>query len=433
MYNEPLQTATATSCQEHQARRFDELTQFLRSENPYYRDKWQDVKAGRLDFAHLEELPFTTKSDLQREQREHPPFGRNLSFPINRYIRYHQTSGSTGTPLRIPDTSQDWEWWAACWTYILDAAGVTEADRVMLAFSFGPFIGFWSAQEAVARVGAMMLSGGGMTSAQRLAFMRDLEATVLLCTPSYALHLGEIAQAQGMNPARDLALRVAIHAGEPGAGIPATRERLESLWGYQAFDHPGASEVGAYAYSCSARDGVHINEAEFIAEVINPETGEPLPPGETGELVLTNLGRKGFPVVRYRTRDMVRARQRGTCSCGRSFLLLEGGILGRTDDMVTVRGVNIFPAAFLELFNTIPGVTEHRVTAWREGHMDQIHVEFEDTGSASRVEEIGKIIRERLAIRVTLEQHPSGALPRFEMKAKRFFDRRDEGWRPPAG
>jgi len=308
---------------------------------------------------------------------------------------------------------------------------VGPGDRVMLAFSFGPFIGFWAAQEAVQQHGAMVLPGGGMTSLQRLAMMRDLRATVLVCTPSYALHLAKVAHSEGIDPARDLQVRKTIHAGEPGAGIPATRERIESLWGAQCFDHPGASEIGAWGFSCSARRGVHVNEAEFIPEVIDPDTEAPVKPGETGELIMTNLGRSGFPVVRYRSGDIVRPLARHTCSCGRTSLLLEGGILGRKDDMVTIRGVNVFPSAFLALFNEVPNIGEHRLTAYQEGHMDQLHVEYEELGPQDRRADLVALIREKLGIRISIESHAPGTLPRWEAKAKRFHDRRRDGWLPP--
>ncbi|HKI99259.1 MAG TPA: AMP-binding protein [bacterium] len=429
-YNAPLQTWDDAARRAHQAARFDAMAATLLERNAFYRAKWADLPAEHVNYAHLAELPFTRKRELLEDQAAHGPFGTNLTYPLGDYIRMHQTSGTTGTPLRVLDTRRAWDWWGECWRYVLDAAGVTRDDVVMLAFSFGPFIGFWSAQEAVGQMGALMLSGGGMTSAQRLHAMRELGATVLLCTPSYALHLAEEAEAEGIDLARDLKVRVTVHAGEPGAGIPATRERIETLWGVTAFDHPGASEVGAYGYSCATREGVHVNEAEFIAEVVDPATGAAVEPGQEGELVLTNLGRDCFPVVRYRTGDVVRARARGLCGCGRTTLLLEGGILGRSDDMVTVRGVNVFPSAFLEIFNRIPGVVEHRITAYRAEFLDQLHVEFECTDNRDRRAAVSQAIRDALGIRVSLHQCPPESLPRYELKAKRFFDRRTEDWQP---
>jgi phenylacetate-CoA ligase len=433
MYAATQQTWDDGARRAHQEARLSDLAALLNRQNGFYQAKWRGLKPAAFTLERMRELPFTHKSELLDDQRRHGPFGTNLTFSLDRYVRFHQTSGTAGMPLRVLDTRDNWTWWAECWRMILDACGVGPGDRVMLAFSFGPFIGFWSAQEGVQQHGALVLPGGGMTSLQRLAMMRDLEATVLVCTPSYALHLAEVAQQEGIDPARDLKVRTTIHAGEPGAGIPATRERIETLWGARTFDHPGASEIGAYAFSCSARRGVHVNEAEFIAEVIDPDTGEPAAPGETGELVMTNLGRTGFPVVRYRSGDIVRPLPRHTCACGRTSLLLEGGILGRKDDMVTIRGVNVFPSAFLALFNQVPEIGEHRVTAYQASHMDQLHVEYEEQGSADRQDAIVGLIREKLGIRVTVQTHAPGALPRFEAKAKRFFDRRREGWQPPEG
>lgn len=439
MYRSHLQTWSDADRRTHQQQRFDAMVNTMRADNAFYREKWDacaGLPAGRMDYGHLADFPFTSKSELLEDQARHAPFGTNLGSPREDYLRIHQTSGTTGTPLRVLDTRESWVWWCECWQYILDAAGVTKADTVMLAFSFGPFIGFWSAQAGLNHLGTLVITGGGMTSPQRLTAMRDLEATVLVCTPSYALHLAEVARQEGIDPARDLNIRVTLHAGEPGAGIPATRERIETLWGATAFDHPGASEVGAFGFSCEARNGVHINEAEFICEVIDPVTGAPTAPGESGELVLTNLGRASFPVVRYRMGDTVKPAPRGACSCGRTTMLLEGGILGRNDDMVTVRGVNVFPAAFQEIFNALPGIGEHRITAYRVDHMDQLYVEFETTPEAAdqqHGEAVQRAIRESLGIRVSLEQLPPDSLPRFELKAKRFFDRRGEGWLPESG
>ena len=430
MYRAEQQTWDDAQRQAHQARRFAELTRQLSGSNAFYRNKWRDIPASHLTLERLQDLPWTTKVELQEDQRRHPPFGTNLTFPLDRYTRFHQTSGTSGTPLRVLDTPQSWRWWMQCWRMILDCAGVRPGDRAMLAFSFGPFIGFWSAHDAAYRYGALVLPGGGMTSSQRLAMMRDLGATVLVCTPSYALHLAEVALAEGIEPARDLRIRITIHAGEPGAGIPGTRERIEALWGARCYDHPGASEIGAYGFSCSARCGVHVNETEFVAEVVDPETGEPVAPGERGELVLTNLGRASFPVVRYRTGDIVRPMPRERCSCGRTLLMLEGGILGRKDDMVTVRGVNVFPSAFLALFSAMPEMGEHRITAFRASEMDQLHVEYEELGSGDRRSVVQQLIREKVGIRVTVEAHTPGTLPRYEGKAKRFIDRREQAWRP---
>jgi len=381
----------------------------LRQKNPFYRAKLSDRVGG------LGDLPFTTKAELSEDQVARPPFGTNLTYPMERYVRLHQTSGTTGRPLRLLDTAESWDWWRECWQPIYRAAGVTARDRVFFAFSFGPFVGFWSAFAGAERLGALCITGGAMTTTERVAAIVATEATVLLCTPTYALRLAEAAREEGIDLARS-ALRVSIHAGEPGASIPATRERIEKELGVEAFDHTGATEVGAHGFSCSARDGVHINESEFVVEVFDPRTDEAREEGE-GELVLTNLGRWGMPVIRYRTGDRVTA-VRGTCSCGRTLVKLAGGIAGRVDDMVTVRGVNVFPSAIEAIVRRFDEVGEYRIALARVREMDELRCTVEATADVA--ERVAGAIHRELGIRCVVESVAHGTLPRFEMKANRF-------------
>ena len=365
-------------------------------------------------------LPFTTKQEFIEDQLEHPPYGTNLSNPLRDYVRLHQTSGTTGAPLTILDTTETWDWWADCWTAVYHAAGVGQDDIVFLAFSFGPFIGFWSAYEGAKRIGALVVPGGGQSSLQRLHTIQATGATVLVSTPTYALHLAEVAAAEGIDLASS-SVRVTIHAGEPGASIPSTRQRIEEAWGARAYDHLGMTEMGAYAFTCIDQDHVHINEAEFIAEILDPVTGLPVAEGEQGELVLTNLGRWGWPAIRYRTRDRV-VRGPTRCACGRTYLTLPGGILGRVDDMLIVRGVNIYPSSIEAVLRRFPAVGEFRIIVTRYGELDEIEVEVEcpEEQLPSLELELGDALRLRMPIRSV----PAGSLPRFELKARRLIDRR---------
>lgn len=378
--------------------------------NPFYR-----AKLGTSELSELQQLPFTTKIELSEDQAAHPPFGTNLTYTLERYVRLHQTSGTTGRPLRLLDTAESWQWWRDAWRPIYRAAGVTASDRIFFAFSFGPFVGFWSAFAGAEQLGALCLSGGAMTTAERVAAVVATEATVLLSTPTYALRLAEAAREEDVDLRRS-ALRVSIHAGEPGASIPATRSRIEDELGVEAFDHTGATEVGAYGFSCSARDGVHVNESAFILEVLDPVSGEVRDEGE-GELVLTNLGRWGMPVIRYRTGDRVHA-VRGTCSCGRTLVKLAGGIAGRVDDMVTVRGVNVFPSAIEAIVRRFGEVGEYRVELATVRSMDELRCTVEATPDVAA--RVAAAIHRELGIRCAVEAVPAGSLPRFEMKAKRF-------------
>ena len=392
--------------------------------NVFYGRKLAD--AGIRDLRELRsvrELPFTTKAELSTDQAEHPPFGSNLTYPVEQYVRLHQTSGTTGRPLFVLDTAESWQWWRNSWRPIYGAAGVTSRDRIFFAFSFGPFVGFWSAFAGAEQLGALCLTGGAMSSAERVAAIIAAEATVLMCTPTYALRLAEVARAEGIDIARS-ALRVSIHAGEPGASIPATRERIETELGVTSFDHTGATEIGAHGFSCEARDGVHINESDFVAEILDPQTGETKDEGE-GELVMTNLGRWGMPVLRYRTGDCVRA-VRGRCSCGRTLLKLAGGIAGRVDDMLTIRGVNVFPSAIDAIVRRFAEIEEYRVEVVTVRAMDELRCTVEARGGSDLADQVATAIHRDLGIRCAVESVAPGTLPRFDMKAKRFVRRREE-------
>jgi phenylacetate-CoA ligase len=405
---EPFETWTEDARRRAQWARLSAKITELQETNAFYRAKVPTVPRA------IGDLPFTTKSELSEDQAAHPPFGTNLTYPIERYARLHQTSGTTGRPLRLLDTPESWDWWRDCWQPVYRAARVTSRDRIFFAFSFGPFVGFWSAFAGAERLGALCLTGGAMTTTERVAAILATDATVLMSTPTYALRLAEAAREEGIDLARS-ALRVSIHAGEPGASIPGIRGRIESELGVEAFDHTGATEVGAHGFSCSARDGVHINEAEFIAEVLDAD-GQAREEGE-GELVLTNLGRWGMPVIRYRTGDRVSA-VRGTCSCGRTLMKLLGGIIGRVDDMVTVRGVNVFPSAIEAIVRRFDEVGEYRLELARVREMDELRCIVE--APADVAERVGSAIHRELGIRCLVESVARGTLPRFEMKAKRF-------------
>src|SRR5256884_587393 len=315
-----LETASRSLIEEHQLARLQlGLTRILPA-NRFYQEKLFKGRASiSMDsLADLSRLPFTTKRELVADQDAHPLFGSDLTYPLSNYIRLHQTSGTTGRPLKVLDTQESWNWWAECWTCVYRAAGVSADDIVFLAFGFGPFIGFWSAYEGAKQIGALTVPGGGMDSLQRLRAMQEIGVTVLVCTPSYALHLVEVAEMHGMDM-RLSSVRITIHAGEPGASIPATRERIQTAWNARAYDHAGMSEVGAFGYACSEQQGLHVNEGEFIAEILHPLTNLPVNAGQTGELVLANLGRWGSPAIRYRSGDLVR-HGGYSCACGRTFL-----------------------------------------------------------------------------------------------------------------
>ncbi|HEV2580413.1 MAG TPA: AMP-binding protein [Ktedonobacteraceae bacterium] len=419
-----LETAERELIEAHQLARLHEGLQRVVPHNHFYTRKLLG-KHSTISLESLEQfslLSFTTKQELVADQEAHSPFGTNLTYALSDYIRLHQTSGTTGSPYKVLDTQESWDWWADCWSSVYSAAGVSRDDIVFLAFSFGPFIGFWSAYEGAKRFGALTVPGGGMDSVQRLQAIQDSGATVLVSTPSYALRLAEVAQEQGID-LRALNVRITIHAGEPGASIPATRQRIEQAWGAKTYDHAGMTEMGAYGFTCEEQQGLHVNESEFIAEILDPRHHRPVGVGETGELVLTNLGRWGSPAIRYRTGDLVR-HGGYQCACGRSYLFLPGGVLGRADDMLIVRGVNIYPSALANILHRFPEVQEYRLIVTSEGALDEIALQVECPPSL--IPAIQQALHIAFNLRVPVEAVPPGTLPRFELKARRVDDRRNK-------
>ena len=347
-------------------------------------------------------VPFTTKAELVADFAAHPPYGSNLTFPRAAYTHFCQTSGTTGTPLAILDTPESWDWMLGNWQRIYRESGVRPGDAIYFAFSFGPFLGFWTAFEAAAKYGALCIPGGGLSSIARLRAMSIHRPRVLCCTPTYALHLAEVARKEGI----EARVEKIIVAGEPGGSIPSVRERISTAWGgAEVLDHYGMTEVGPVAFQ---KDGaLHIIEESYFAEVIDPVTLAPLPDGELGELVLTPLGRTAWPLLRYRTGDLVR--RRGSA--------LEGGILGRVDDMIVVRGVNIYPSAVDAVVCTVPEIAEYRVTVWKRSELTELSVEIESADAATAAH-LERALTEAFSLRipVTLVE----GLPRFELKARRW-------------
>jgi phenylacetate-CoA ligase len=408
-----------------QLARLNGLLEAVLPRNRFYADRLGSLTLP-LSWDDFRRLPFTSKADLVEDQRQHPPLGRIATYPRESYVAYHQTSGTSGRSMTVLDTPESWEWWSECWQYVYRGAGVGPADRVFFAFSFGPFIGFWSAFAAARRLGALTIPAGGLDSKGRLTMIRDTGATVLVSTVTYALRLAEVAREMGLD-LTTLGVRKTIHAGEPGASIPSVRARIEEAWRARCYDHAGATEVGAWGYTCEARDGLHVNEAEFIAELLVPGGDAPVGSEEAGELVLTGLGRPGWPVIRYRTGDLAR-RAHAPCPCGRTFLKLPGGVIGRADDLMIVRGVNVYPSAIEAVVREL-SADEFRIVRSRREAMEELLVEVE--GTAETALRLRETLRQRLGIRVETRDVPAGTLPRFDLKARRVVDLRDVAGDPP--
>lgn len=395
------------------------------SSNGFYREKFHNagIELSNVQTSEdLKRLPFTTKAELAAEQQANPPYGRLLSYPLARYSYLHQTSGTTGQPLKWLDTCEDWQTFVRGWGYVYRAAGVTENDLVFCAFSFGPYVAHWAAIDGAHHIGALCLSGGGLSSEQRLRMIIDNRCTVLVCTPTYALRLAEVAEGLALD-LRSSAIRTTINAGEPGASVESVKRCIEQAWGATCFDHAGATEVGPWAFDCQAQSGsIHLNELEFIFEVIDAQTGEAVEEGTRGELVVTTLNRPGMPVLRYRTGDLVELTP-NACACGRTLARIKGGVLGRADDMMIVRGVNLYPSAIDNLLRALPSIIEYEVEIKRIAGMDDLLLKIE-THHGEPFSQVKQAVlgafRSQLNIRVSVEQAARGSLPRYEFKARRY-------------
>ncbi|HXD86800.1 MAG TPA: AMP-binding protein [Urbifossiella sp.] len=403
--------------------------------NRFYAKKFAEIGVAARDLRSLDDLarlPFTCKSELAADQAAHPPYGTALTYPIERYSRLHQTSGtSTGRPLRWLDTPESWEAVLRCWQIAFPIMGLTPRDRVFFPFSFGPFIGFWSAFEAASRFGALVIPGGGMTSTARLRFLIEQEATVIFATPTYALHLAELAAAEGIDLAGS-SVRMVVVAGEPGGTIPATRQRIEQVWGARVIDHYGMTEIGPVAIEAEDSPGEMVMlESEYIAEIVDAadclagtrsgalrsaDSASRLNE-QIGELVLTNLHRTGSPLIRYRTGDLVRLVEPPG-----AWRRLHGGILGRSDDMIHVRGNNLYPAAIEAIIRRFPAVVEYRILVDHSGPLADLRIEVEAAANCdgrALADAVGRAVRDDLLFRVDVAAAPPGSLPRFELKARR--------------
>ena len=424
---ERWQLASRDALEAWQLQRLNALLAKVLPENAFYRQRYQTDRLELSSLDQFAQLPLTSKSEWISDQVS--GVAKHHSYAAQEYRRYHRTSGTRGRPMVILDTESDWQWWIDVWQYVLDACAITEHDRVLMAFSFGPFIGFWSAHDACLQRRCMVIPSGGMSSEARIDLIHSSEPSVLFSTPSYAIHLGQLAESIGKGLARS-SIRCVFVAGEPGGSVPSVRQAIEELYGAQVMDHAGATEIGPWGFGSRDGQALHVIETDFIAEYL-PVSSEAITPSDLGksevrELVLTSLGRLGAPVLRYRTGDLVRpsyptstAQQ---AAWGTSFVRLEQGILGRLDGMIVVRGVNIFPSSIDAIVREYPSIGEYRLVLSKPGALDELHLQIEAREDIQ--EQLSKDLLSRLQLRVEVRRLEEGSLPRMEGKSKRVLDLR---------
>ena len=407
---------------QRQWERLRALLDTVQTTNPFHRKRLMNMSAAISLEDFVRRCPLMTKRLLVQDRENFPPYGSNHTYPLENYTRFCQTSGTTGPPLTWLDSRDDWEGMLNLWQEIFGAFGIEPGeDRLFFPFSFGPFLGFWTAFEAASRVGCLVIPGGGMSTNARLQLMHGHGVTVICTTPTYALHLGETKEQSGELRQGPWALKKIIVAGEPGGSQPEIRARIEALWpGAHVLDHHGLTETGPVSYQDPEDAGrLRVMEEAYFAEILDPATGHEVLEGSTGELVLSTLHRLGSPMLRYRTGDLVRKRYATD-----GGLCLEGGILGRLDDMICVRGVNIYPTAVDAVLRRFPEVVEYQVREIRAGALLDLKIVVEVPLTVRDVSVSGRIalaLRDAFQLRMEVEVVPQGTLPRFEFKARRWI------------
>jgi phenylacetate-CoA ligase len=438
-WNPILETLPQEKLQALQLKKFRRMVEWAYNNSPFYRRLYKKAGLEPGDIKALEDIQKVPKIEkgMMREvqQRDPFPYGDMMTVPLEQVTAFRQTSGTTGTPVYQADTWQDWEWWSESWCYILYAQGYRDTDRVFIPFGYNIFVAFWAGHYAAEKLGCEVVPGGVLNTQARILKMQELKCNAFMATPTYVLGMADTAiNKLGIDPARDLNIQKITCAGEPGASIPTTKKRMEEAWGAKVYDHIGATEIGAWSYECTEQPGgLHVNEAFFLVEIEDTETGEIInEPCKEGKMIITALDRVAKPCVRFDSKDVIRWADH-PCDCGRTFRLIDGGVVGRDDDITKVKGVLLAPTAIEEVVRSIPELgDEYEVVVSKKGDIDNILLKVEILpGKEADQESILFRLEDQLRVKTNLgykiEVHPHESLPRYEVKAKRFKDLRKKG------
>ena len=435
-WNPILETLPREKMEQLQLKKFREIFKWAYDHSKFYHQFYRDAGINPGDIKTMKDIarvPKLEKSMMRAIQGKDPyPYGDILSVPLEQVTEYHQTSGTTGQPVYQADTWQDWELGAEQWAYILYSQGYRSSDRVFLPFGYNVFIAFWTAHYAAEKIGCEVVPGGVLNTEARILKMQELRCSAFMATPTYVLGMADTAMTKlGINP-RAMGIKRITVAGEPGGSIPATRKRMEDAWGAKVFDHCGATEIGAWGYECEHQSGLHVNDALFLVQIEDVETGKLITePGKCGKMVITNLNRMAQPCIRFDSKDMIEWSSE-RCECGRTFSLLRGGVQGRSDDITKVKGVLLSPTAIEEVVRSIPGLgDEYEVIVTKSGDIDDISLKVElNPGQGKNADSIKLRLIDQLRLKTNLnynlEFHGFGTLPRYDVKARRFKDRRHQ-------
>ncbi len=438
-WNPILETLPQEKIQALQLKKFRRILEWAYNNSPFYRRLYQDagIEPGDIKrFEDIQKVPKIEKGMMQEVQQRAPfPYGDMLSVPLEQVTAFRQTSGTTGTPVYQAETWTDWEWWSESWCYILYAQGYRDTDRVFIPFGYNIFVAFWAGHYGAEKIGCEVVPGGVLDTQARILKMQELRCNAFMATPTYVLGMADAARNKlGIEPAKDLNIQKITCAGEPGASIPTTKKRMEAAWGAKVYDHIGATEIGAWSYECTEQPGgLHVNEALFLVEIEDIETGEIITdPGKEGKMIITALDRIAKPCIRFDSKDVIRWADY-ECDCSRTFRLIDGGVVGRADDITKVKGVLLAPTAIEEVVRSLSELgDEYEVVVSKRGDVDNILLKIEILpGKEGEQESILFRLKDQLRVKTNLgykiEVHPFGSLPRYEVKAKRFKDLRKTG------
>lgn len=430
-WNEELETLPREALKRIQLVRFKKQLAYVYERSPFYRRKFKDAGLEPGDIKTLEDIaavPFTVKEELRETQVEDPPWGGTLCIPPEEGVRVFQTTGTTGEPVRVLLSRNDWfKHYYEQFMHFMYGYGITKSDTLFVPFGYGLYIAWWGFQAALELEGVTIVPGGAQSTKDRVRNIFEWNATVICGTPTYLLNLGETALKMG-RPLSDSSVRIVVSAGEPGAQVASTRKLLEDYFGAECFDDIGSTEITNFGYECVAHQGTHLIETMFYPESLDLQTLEPVPEGEVGELVLTNLCTESMPLIRYRTKDLVRFNSE-PCPCGRTFLRLDGGVIGRADDMFQFAGVNIYPSALENLIREKENLAnEYQIVIPPPASKRHILIRVEPIREGiptERIDEavagLGETIKYRIGVTPDIEVMAVGQLPRFEGKAKRLI------------
>jgi len=431
-WNPLLETLPRSKLVEIEMKNFRNCLRFAKTFSVLYKERLKDVEPadirGRED---LKSLPLTEKEDLRIAQAVEGSsiYGHIIGVDPIDVTTFRQTSGTTGKPVYVPESAESWQWRVEVWCHILWMAGFRETDRVFIPFGYNVYVAFWEGHYAAEKLGCEVVPGGALDTKGRISKMIEVKATALLNTPTYGLHMAEVANEMGLDP-KEIGIRRMLCAGEP---LPrATRMRLEAVWNAEVYDHIGGTEPCAWAAMCANRGGLHVMEPFFLVEILDLETlSREVDIGELGVAVVTPLGRRSFPLIRFNTKDIVRRGPDG-CRCGRTSMTVSE-VAGRSDHLHKIRGVLFTPVSVEDLLRSeFPEVREYEIVVAKKGSMDEItlRVELFDRLGDGTSSEFSARLSERLKIKTNLRFRidflSRGALPRYELKSKRFKDMRGD-------